>query len=486
MNNAINFFSEKKYYRLSLLYKWGSLLFIKCINYNYLTIRFLVIFSLGGCSEAQVKQNDNERQLPPGPVPKGVTVVSIRKAANGYQLLRGGQPYLIKGGAGVQQFAQLRAAGGNSVRLWTTDYAGPLLDEAQHQGLTVMMGLWLQHEDSQFSYYDPGNVKDQLEQLRQQVLRYRYHPSLLMWNIGNEIELYASGPRLYEAINDIAHMVHELDPNHPVTISMGDFVDNAAQLQREAPEVDILSINIYGALRTLPTLLKKSGWQGPYIVTEYGGEGYWEADSTKWNVPIEQTSAQKAQFVKDRYPIMQADSAHFMGSYAFYWGSKFESTSTWFSLFEPTGEKTELVDELHLLWRHHYPDNRAPHLTEMRLAGQTAHANIRLRAGQQYTALVEVTDPEGDSLTTRWDVFPEVGFAKVPTDKERTTSVDALPECVIQVRGKQAIIRMPTRPGPYRVCVRVFDGHGSVATANVPVLVQRKSRSAAYTATTSD
>ena len=471
---------------LFLPYKWVGLYLHNYFIYKCLAIGFVAAFSLVGCGEAQVKKNGNVRKLPSGSVPKGVTVVSIRKAANGYHLLRGGQPYLIKGGAGLQQFAQLRAAGGNSVRLWTTDYAGPILDEAQHQGLTVMMGLWLQHEDSRFSYYDPENVKEQLEDMRKQVLRYRYHPSLLMWNIGNEIELAASGPRLYEAINDIAHMVHELDPNHPVTISMGGFVGNAAQLQHEAPEVDILSINIYGALRTLPAMLKKSGWQGPYIVTEYGGEGYWEADSTKWNVPIEQTSAQKAQFVKDRYPIMMADSAHFMGSYAFYWGSKFEYTSTWFSLFEPTGEKTELVDELHLQWRHHYPDNRAPHLTEMRLAGQTAHANIRLRAGQQYPALVEVTDPEGDSLTTRWDVFPEIGFAKVPTDKERHTSVDALPECVIQARGKQAIIRMPTRPGPYRVCVRVFDGHGSVATANVPVLVQRKLRSAAYSATTSD
>jgi Glycosyl hydrolases family 2, TIM barrel domain len=417
--------------------------------------------------------------------PQEVTAVRIEKNRRGYQLLRGGQPYFLRGGGGVQQFAQLRQAGGNTARLWSTDYAGPLLSAAHSQGLTVMLGIWLEPESATFTYYDPAMVQAQRLRVRQEVLRYRHHPALLMWNVGNEVELSANGPRIFNAINEIACMIHELDPYHPVTASLANFVGRAAELQRLAPAVDILSINIYGAMSQLPTMLKKSGWHGPYIISEYGGRGYWESDSTSWQVPIEQNSATKAAFMSERYrQVIPHDSAC-LGSYVFYWGSKFEYTPTWFSLFEPTGEKTELVDELHLLWRGHYPANRCPHLTEMRLAGKKAVNNVQLLAGHSYPAVVTVSDPEGDSLMTRWEMLPEMrGNAST---KEVTTSLEPLMGLVKQTQGQQALVRMPSQPGPYRLYARVFDGHGNVATANIPVLVRASSDPAArYSVTTKD
>src|SRR5690349_7344359 len=38
--------------------------------------------------------------------------VRVEKKGHGYQLLRGGQPYFLRGGGGLQQFARLREAGG--------------------------------------------------------------------------------------------------------------------------------------------------------------------------------------------------------------------------------------------------------------------------------------------------------------------------------------------------------------------------------------
>ena len=418
-------------------------------------------------------------------VPKAVTAVRIEKTGHGYRLLRGGQPYFLRGGGGVQQFSRLQQAGGNTVRLWSTDYAGPLLDAAHTQGLTVMLGIWLEPESKHFTYYDPAMVEAQRLRVRQEVLRFRHHPALLMWNVGNELEMSATGPRLFKAIDGLARMIHELDPYHPVTTSLALFVDRAAELQRLAPAVDILSINIYGSMSKLPTLLKKSGWRGPYIISEYGGKGYWETDSTNWHAPIEQTSATKASFMSTRYrKIIPQDSAC-LGSYAFYWGSKFEYTPTWFSLFEPTGEKTELVDELQLLWRGHYPANRSPHLTEMHLDGKKAVNNVQLVAGQSYPAEVTVSDPEGDSLTTRWEMLPEMrGNA---TTKEVITPLEPLMGLVRETGRQRAQVRMPTRPGPYRLYAYVFDGHGNVATANIPVLVRAAPAAAIdYSATTRD
>jgi hypothetical protein len=419
----------------------------------------LAIF-LGACEQTSLQS---------GPVPPGVVPVVVRKTAQGFQLLRGGQPYHLRGGAGLQQFAQLRAIGGNTVRLWSADYATPLLNEAQAQGLTVMMGLWLEPEGQYFTYYDPAMVRTQRERLRQQVLRYRHHPALLMWNVGNEVEMTAPAPRFFAAVNEIARMIHELDPYHPVTISISDYVGKAGALRKYAPAVDILSVNAYGRLFTLPAELPKVGWPGPYIVTEYGGQGYWESDSTHWGAPREQPSAVKAEFMSLRYRhSIQADSAHCLGGYVFFWGYKYEYTPTWFSLFEPTGEKTELVDELQLLWRKRYPPNRAPHVTAMELAQQSL--TVVLRPGQQYPARVFATDPEGDSLTVCWEMLPEL---KAGADtKESTTPAEPITGMFEKAAGLTTLVRMPRQPGAYRVYARVFDGHGSVGTANLPVLVE--------------
>ncbi|MBF9238523.1 hypothetical protein I2I05_14045 [Hymenobacter sp. BT683] len=409
----------------------------------------------------------------PNAKPESVIEVKVDTTAHGFRLLRGGQPYFLRGGGGLQQYSQLRAAGGNTVRLWSADYAGPLLDEAHRHGLTVMLGLWVDGENQHFSYYDPAMVQDQLARIREQVLRYRHHPALLMWNIGNEVELKAKGPRLFEALKDIAHLVHELDPYHPVTISMtANLAPYTDYLKVLAPEIDILSLNVYGQLGKLPALVRASGWRGPYIVTEYGGRGHWESDSTAWKVALEQTSSAKAEFMSTRYrQTIAVDTARCLGSYVFFWGTKFEYTPTWFSLFEPTGEKTEMVDELHLLWRKQYPANRAPHLTELRLAGYPPGDDVQLQAGQEYPAVVTVTDPEGDSLTTRWEVLPEMRLGA--TGKEKESPLEPVIGCVLRAEGRQATIRTPTKPGTYRLYVRVFDGHGSVGTANIPMLVRR-------------
>ncbi|MFC7666906.1 glycoside hydrolase family 2 TIM barrel-domain containing protein [Hymenobacter humi] len=273
---------------------------------------------LSSCGEAQPARSQpvSQSQSKTG---HAIIPVKVQKTPHGFQLLRGGKPYYLRGGGGLQEYDQLREAGGNTVRLWSADYAEPLLDEAHRQGLTVMLGLWLEPEDEHFSYYDPAMVAAQLRRVREQVLRYRHHPALLMWNVGNELEITARGPRFFTAINAIARMIHELDPYHPVTISMAiGFTEHARLLQSVAPAVDILSINVYGQLNKLPSLLKKSGWRGPYIVTEFGARGFWESDSTSWKAPMEQTSAEKAQFMSTLYrAIIEPDSTRCLGSYAF-------------------------------------------------------------------------------------------------------------------------------------------------------------------------
>ncbi|WP_400190814.1 glycoside hydrolase family 2 TIM barrel-domain containing protein [Hymenobacter sp. B81] len=410
---------------------------------------------------------------PPQPrPPAGVVPVKVEMRDGQARLLRGGQPYYIKGAGGLERLAAVRQAGGNSIRLWSTDYAETLLDDAQQQGLTVMLGIWLEREQEGFDYYDAAAVRRQKEHVREQVLRFRHHPALLMWNLGNELDLEATNPMVYEAVNDLARMVHELDPHHPVTTTLTGQLGMIRNIRAWCPELDVLSVNAYGSLQTLPADLRRLGWNKPYIVTEYGGKGWWESDRTSWNAPIEETSTQKAAFARQLYlTSVRADSARCLGAYVFYWGHKFELTDTWYSLFTRAGEKTALVDVVQELWSGRAPANRAPEMGGLLLNGKTAHGDLRLQAGRRYPALVVGTDPEADSLRVRWEVVPDKTPAEENLYKPRSTPPEPVAGSIEGAWGLQAQLVAPARPGRYRLHATLLDGQGGAATANLPFYV---------------
>ncbi|WP_460612420.1 glycoside hydrolase family 2 TIM barrel-domain containing protein [Hymenobacter seoulensis] len=415
----------------------------------------LTIYLAVGCNPRE----EPESQSPP----EGVVPVKLVHTPQGYQLLRGGKPYFIKGGAGLQRYDQLKAVGGNSVRLWSADYADDRMAEAHRQGLTVMLGLWMEHESKHFDYYNKEQVAQQKEKLRQQVLKYRYHPALLAWDVGNEIDLESTNPSMYRALNDLARMIHELDPYHPVTTTLTSTVGNLKYIKRLCPDVDFISINAFGNLTGLQQRLQAKAWTGPYAVTEFGARGYWESRKTGWKAAFEQSSTEKASFTRERYTqAVLSNPATCLGAYVFFWGNKYEYTSTWFSLFSPTGEKTETVDVMQELWSEKAPGNLAPRISGLLFAEASVRNGRRLVRNSEHEAMVLVSDPENDSLTVVWEVFP---------DMRQNTAPDVVQNSV-QASGVQAVIKAPQQPGPYRLAVTVSDGKGSIATANVPFYVQ--------------
>ena len=94
----------------------------------------------------------------PGAVP---VKVELHKTGNGYQLLRDGQPYFIKGAGGSAFPGRIAAYGGNSIRTWGTDGAQQILDSAWKYGLTVLLGLDVESERHGFNYDDSEAVKKQ-------------------------------------------------------------------------------------------------------------------------------------------------------------------------------------------------------------------------------------------------------------------------------------------------------------------------------------
>ncbi|MGC4030787.1 MAG: glycoside hydrolase family 2 TIM barrel-domain containing protein [Tepidisphaeraceae bacterium] len=118
------------------------------------------------------------------------TITRLTGSPGQWQLERDGKPYFIHGAGGGGSMELLKNLGGNSVRTWGADDLGPQLDAAQKLGLSVCVGIWLGHEDriNHFNYDDPAQVARQLETAKAAILKYKDHPAVLMWGIGNEME----------------------------------------------------------------------------------------------------------------------------------------------------------------------------------------------------------------------------------------------------------------------------------------------------------
>jgi hypothetical protein len=267
--------------------------------------------------------------------------VEVVKTDSDYQLLRGGEPYVIRGaGMGIDDIERFAGHGGNSIRTWSTanEYQDTqaLLDTAHAHGITVALGLSMTAERHGFDYDDADAVARQLETVRNEVLKYKDHPALLFWLVGNELNKSYTNPSVWDAVDDVAEMIHELDPNHPVTTPLAGFKPHVIEeIRARAPAIDFISLQMYGSLFGLPDMIAETGFDEPFMVTEWGTIGYWEMEKTTWGTPVELTSSEKADvFLRARNDVLARFDGQLIGSYAFLWGQKQERTPTWFG-FDP-------------------------------------------------------------------------------------------------------------------------------------------------------
>ena len=414
----------------------------------------------------------------------GPAKVEVRQENGCWLLYVNRQPFFIKG-AGLEFGDQekLAAHGGNSFRTWSTDNGREsgqqVLDRALKNKLCVTMGLDLSRERHGFDYSDPDAVARQLQEIKAQVLKFKDHPALLMWDIGNELNLNAHDPKVWDAVNDISKMIHQVDPNHPTTTSLSGLnKDLVNQIKSRAPDLDLLSVQMYADIVNLPRHLRESGWAGPYLVTEWGATGHWEVGKTQWGAPIEDDSSVKASFYRNRYEIaIASDSKHCLGSYAFLWGQKQERTPTWYGMFLESGAETETVDVLQYLWTGRWPEMRSPQLKSLCLDGKTARQNVHLNPGQNYAARLLAQSPANVPLNYSWEIMEESAAQSAGGDAESRPPL--LPGLVSPGLDGAARIKAPAKPGAYRLYAYALDDHGKAAYANIPFYVDAKAATAA-------
>lgn len=399
--------------------------------------------------------------------------VEIKKNKNAFQLYHNGEPYFIKGAGGYTNYNQLKQFGGNSVRIWTTTGAKEYLDEAYKHGLTVTMGLEMDLERHGFNYSNKKAVKAQLEKLKKEVLAYKDHPALLIWGVGNEVDQFAKNFDVWDAVNELAAYIHEVDPNHPTTTMLAGVPElHIKEIMKRAPNIDILSINAFSDLPYIRHKIVKAGWKGPYLVGEWGASGYWEAPKTPWGVFLEETSTQKADICEERYKKgIAANKDLCLGAYTFYWGFKQARTHTLLSLYLESGEKIGIIDKLQKEWTGQEAANRSPLIKPVGIDDKQVHKGIYLKPASNHMAFTEASDPDNDQLTYKWEILHESSETKEGGDTENKPN--AVQGLILDGKGKQLSFKSPEKEGPYRLFVYVFDGHNNVATANAPFYVQK-------------
>jgi len=402
--------------------------------------------------------------------------VEIIEENGKYKLLRGGKPYQVRGaGISSTDLDSLVKFGGNSMRNWAVDnHAEPaqqLLDRAYAMGITVSLCLEFARERHGFDYNDEEAVAKQLAENSVRVEKYKNHPALLTWIIGNEVNFDFTNPKVFDAVNDTAKMIKELDPNHPTTTALAGFDKKAlAAIAERAPDLDFISFQMYADLLNLPQYIKEFGFDKPYFITEWGSVGHWEVHTTEWGAPVENTSTEKASnYSKSYSQVLEPYGDQAIGNYVFLWGQKQEKTSTWYGMFLDSGEKTEAVDVMHHIWRGTWPENRAPSISPIILDEKGAFDDVFLYSGQEYQAAVEVVDSEGDDIRYVWKVRAESSSDNVGGDPEYLpTVVDGV------IKNQDAVIQLiaPEKSGAYRLFVYAFDGNNNAAYANIPFYVK--------------
>ena len=386
----------------------------------------------------------------------GTAGVKLVQRAGKWQLLRNGKPYFIKGGGGGGPKDVLAECGGNSFRTWGVNGSTQeQLDQAQRLGLSVTLGYWLGHKNQGFNYENAAAVQRQFDAVQRAVVRFKDHPAVLIWALGNEMEMNDNSPAMWQAIEDLAKMVHETDPHHPTMTVIAELgKDKIQKINQYCPDIDIIGINSYGGGLSLANRYRQAGGTKPYIVTEYGPPGTWEIKKNEFGAAPELTSTEKADFYRATYlkSVLAAPDLC-LGSYAFTWGFKIEATSTWFGLFLPDGSRLAGVDALQELWSGKPPAVPCPAIKSLTLQGNDA-----VSGGEKVRASVAVAADKRAPVKIDWELFREQSTYDV--QGTGTAAAPSFPEAIAANGKATVVVKMPAEGGIYRLYCYIRNAKG--------------------------
>ncbi|KFA90015.1 glycoside hydrolase family 2 TIM barrel-domain containing protein [Archangium violaceum] len=414
------------------------------------------------------------------PVVPALAHTAIVKVDGRWQLQVDGKPYVARGvtfsgssssAAYEQDCARLAALGVNTLRTWgTTSETRLLLDAAHKHGLKVLVGLWLRQgrpgaeSDDSFDYLrDKQGMKKQLADTLAQVRHFKDHPAVLAWGIGNEV-LLNSPDDAKEAyarfLEQVIKEVKKLDAGHPV-ISVDAWMFGVPWWEKYTPSLDAYGINVYGhGIHVISGELAKAGVAKPWLITEFGAQGEWDAPKDANGVPREPADAEKYAAIVDGWRnalAPQVEAGRCLGLFVFNYSSAFDHTGLWLGML--SGSSTRPA--WHAV-REAYTGQK-PATPLPTIASVTVGDVKQDESGTWAQVRVEAKDAAGAPL----DVSFAYNFRGASTRHARDEVVR------LQARPGTTpdtwLVRMPSVKGAIKLYVLAKDRAGNLASATTSV-----------------
>lgn len=402
----------------------------------------------------------------------GPSKVSVEHGATGWELTVNGHPFYIKGVAcndglvdGVDYLKMVAETGANAVRVYG-DVTDEYLNLAQRYGLMVNVGFWTDavRSHSTISYRDNAYTRSQREAALAYVRRFKNHPSVLSWTLGNETFIFSEPEQEREAygafLADLVKAVHKEDPYHPIVYSSS-YTRDLPYLKRFVPDIDIVGVNVTGGAGPAVAWVERNGFDKPVIVSEFAPLGAWEMRKDPNNMPYDPFDHMKADLYRSSWRQMQANPKSCIGGFAFVLGAfRNQDSLTWYNM--NYGElKRSGFWTVRELYTGEKPVNAPPKISafsvspiEHLAAGSRTHVHTEVMkmTDSPLTYDYMVTNIANDPLIVEKPIF-------FPTDPKSSTPGDA-------------DVKVPEKPGTYRIYVGVKDNHGNIAIANRTIHVE--------------
>jgi cellulose synthase/poly-beta-1,6-N-acetylglucosamine synthase-like glycosyltransferase len=414
----------------------------------------------------------------------------IKGNAGSWELMVNGAPYYVRGVAYntghdwrdgnvpltrkqlLQDFSAIKAMGANTIRRYDDGmYDDNILNVAEEKGLKVQFGFWF---DPKIDYYrDSVQVEEYIQRVEETVKRFKDHPAILSWSIGNETwgllkhnygKPYLTRVRSHylKMIEYLAQRIHEIDPTRPVFSSMEHEEDQLAgeiaAFRDYVPSLDAIGINSYYTeqISQLNYVVKRFDTLRPYMVTEFGPRGYWTPEFSRLDpdsMLVEDSDGEKADYYCNEWKkYVKGHKGDNIGGFAYCFRDRMEGSNTWFGLVDYKGRKKPSYHALKTLWTGEDEKASLP-VVKINVPSQ------KLKPGQEYTFTASIEGAK-ENYTYEWQLRKREYMEKIDVDVEED--------------GKTVHVKIPKDPSLYRLYLYVSDENGNVVTASQPVPAEYK------------
>ena len=402
---------------------------------------------------------------------KGVSVTDSHLNVDGVQFHIQGVTYSKE--PLEKDFQLMSEMGVNAIRTWSiNNLTEKLLDLSQKYNIKVMLGIWMRHgrsgaegEDNFDWEHDEKGKKRHLKGAIAVVKKYREHPALLAWGVGNEVTLNIATQRekicYARFLEKICKTIKKLDPKHPIS-SVSAWTIDVPFWKKFCKSIDIYGVNVYGCgAYALPHALNRLKVHKPFFLGEFGPIGEWDARTDSNGVKVEPDDEEKYRIYARSWPDIVAKSGpRFIGGFLFHFGNNLNFPGIWLNFF---------IDNS---FRPGYWGARKAFTGKDPVHDLPVIRKLKLLS-------VKKTQPCGDWVHVQLDICGgqttklNLKFyynQRQGTRKERDAVIPL--ESEFGKSSSQYRIKLPSRPGSTKIYAFFEDEHSNLAIASTSIRVE--------------